>query len=53
VRCRDGVVTLTGLVPWRSSAREIVARVSALDGVVDIVDRLSWSHDDSVMRRSR
>ena len=53
VEVRDGVVTLTGLVPWRSSAREIVDRVSGMDGVVDIVDRLSWSHDDSVMRRSR
>jgi len=53
VEVRDGVVTLTGLVPWRSSAREIVDRVSGMDGVVDIVDRLSWSHDDSIMRRSR
>jgi hypothetical protein len=41
------------MVPWRSSARELVDRVSGVDGVVDVVDRLSWSHDDSVMRRSR
>ena len=48
VEVRDGVVTLTGLVPWRTSAREIVDRVSGMDGVVDVVDRLSWSHDDTV-----
>jgi CBS-domain-containing membrane protein len=48
VQARDGVVTLTGEVPWRSSAREIVDRVRALDGVVDVVDRLSWTHDDTV-----
>jgi len=53
VEIRDGVVTLSGLVPWRSSARELVDRVSGMDGVVDIVDRLSWSHDASVMRRPR
>jgi CBS-domain-containing membrane protein len=53
VEVRDGVVTLSGLVPWRNSARELVDRVSGVDGVVDVVDRLSWSHDDSVMRRSR
>lgn len=45
---RDGVVTLTGLVPWRSSEREIVDRVGTIDGVVDVVDHLSWSHDDTV-----
>ncbi len=48
VEVGDGVVTLAGMVPWRSSAREIVDRVSVLDGVVDVVDRLSWSHDDTV-----
>ncbi|HZD01496.1 MAG TPA: CBS domain-containing protein [Actinomycetes bacterium] len=48
VEVREGVVALSGRVPWRSSAREIVDRVSALDGVVDVVDRLSWAHDDTV-----
>jgi hypothetical protein len=35
-------------VPWRSSKLEIVERVRALDGVVAVVDRLSWTHDDTV-----
>jgi len=48
VEVREGVVVLSGQVPWRSSKLEIVARVSALDGVVDVVDRLSWAHDDTV-----
>lgn len=47
VEVREGVVTLSGRVPWRSSAREIVDRVLALDGVVDVVDRLRWAHDDA------
>ncbi len=46
VEVREGLVTLSGRLPWRSSAREIVDRVRALDGVVDVVDRLSWMHDD-------
>jgi osmotically-inducible protein OsmY len=48
VEVRDGVVTLTGLVPWRSSALELIDRVGGMDGVVEVVDRLSWSHDDTV-----
>jgi CBS-domain-containing membrane protein len=48
VEVRDGVVTLTGLVPWRSSARALVGRLGGMDGVVDVVDRLSWTHDDTV-----
>jgi CBS-domain-containing membrane protein len=48
VEVRDGVVTLAGLLPWRSSARELVDRVGAMDEVVDVVDHLSWSHDDTV-----
>ena len=45
VEVRDGVVALAGLVPWRSGARELVDRVGAMDGVVEVVDRLSWRHD--------
>ncbi len=48
VEVREGVVTLSGRVPWRSSVREIVDRVRALDGVVDAIDRLAWAHDDTV-----
>jgi CBS domain-containing protein len=48
VEVRDGVVTLAGEVSWRSSAREVADRVRVLDGVVDVVDRLSWTHDDTI-----
>jgi CBS domain-containing protein len=48
VEVREGVATLSGRVPWRSSAREIVDRVRALDGVVEVVDHLSWAHDDTI-----
>jgi CBS-domain-containing membrane protein len=48
VEVRDGVATLSGRVPWRSTAREIVDRVRALDGVVAVVDRVSWAHDDAL-----
>jgi hypothetical protein len=47
VGVRDGVVTLSGQVPWRSGAEEIVEGVLAMAGVVDVVDRLSWAHDDT------
>ncbi len=48
VEVREGVVTLSGRVPWRSSAREVIDRVRAMDGVVEVVDRVSWAHDDTV-----
>jgi CBS-domain-containing membrane protein len=48
VEVHEGVVTLSGRVPWRSTAGEIVERVGALDGVVNVVDRLSWVDDDTV-----
>jgi len=48
VDVRDGVVTLSGRVPWRSTAREIIDRVRTLDGAVGVVDRLSWAHDDTI-----
>jgi CBS-domain-containing membrane protein len=48
VEVAEGVVVVSGRVPWRSSKLEIVDRVRALDGVVDVVDRLSWTHDDTV-----
>jgi CBS domain-containing protein len=48
VEVHEGVVTLSGRVPWRSTAGEIVERVGALDGVVSVVDRLSWVDDDTV-----
>ena len=44
----EGVVTLSGKVEWRSLAREIVTRTRAVDGVVGVVDRLKYRHDDTV-----
>ena len=52
VEVHEGVAALSGRVPWRSTAREVVDRVRALDGVVDVVDRLSWSHDDTATSTS-
>lgn len=43
----EGVVTLAGRTPWRSTAREVVDRVRTLDGVVDVIDHLSWTHGES------
>ncbi len=44
----DGVVTLAGQVPRRSLAREIVELVNAIDGVVGVVDELTWAQDDTM-----
>jgi CBS domain-containing protein len=53
VEVLDGMVTLSGRVPWRSTGGEIVDRVSGMDGVVGVVDRLSWAHDDTVGAAAR
>ncbi|MFF0223873.1 CBS domain-containing protein [Streptomyces sp. NPDC004629] len=42
----DGVVTLTGRVERRSDATAVVAVTRRLDGVVDVVDRLTYRLDD-------
>ena len=47
VHVRDGVVTLTGQLERRSLIPIVVSLVHALDGVVDVVDRLSFEVDDS------
>ena len=43
----EGVVTLSGRVELRSRAQEIVTRTRAVEGVVGIVDRLDYQHDDT------
>ncbi|MER7456009.1 CBS domain-containing protein [Micromonospora sp. NPDC126480] len=48
----DGVVTLTGTVESRSLAGLVVERVAEVAGVVEVVDRLGWRHDDSETVRS-
>ncbi|HKP98695.1 MAG TPA: CBS domain-containing protein [Actinomycetes bacterium] len=47
VEVRDGVVTLTGQLERRSLISITVSLVRGLDGVVDVVDRLSFEVDDT------
>jgi CBS-domain-containing membrane protein len=47
VKVRDGVVTLTGQLERRSLIPITVGLVQSLDGVVDVVDRLSFEVDDT------
>jgi CBS-domain-containing membrane protein len=49
VEVRDGVVTLTGQLERRSLIPITVGLVRGLDGVVDVVDRLSFQFDDSTI----
>jgi CBS domain-containing protein len=43
----DGVVTLTGALDTHADAEVAVALVSRIEGVVDVVDQLSWRVPDS------
>jgi len=45
----DGVVTVEGTVDHRVQVPEIVDRIRGLDGTIDVVDRLRWTHDDSIL----
>ena len=49
VEVRDGVVTLTGQLERRSLIPILVSLVCRLDGVVEVVDRLSFEFDDSTI----
>lgn len=49
----EGVVTLTGTVDRRSTARIAVSLTRAFAGVVDVVDGLKWKYDDSEEIRRR
>ncbi|MFC0865563.1 BON domain-containing protein [Sphaerimonospora cavernae] len=48
---RDGVVSVTGSVPERSSADIAVRLMRRVNGVVGVVDRLSWEWDDLRQQR--
>ncbi|MER6085461.1 CBS domain-containing protein [Streptomyces sp. NPDC001833] len=50
VAARDGVVTLTGRLERRSEIPVAVGMTRRLDGVVDVVDRLSYRFDDKHLR---
>lgn len=47
IEVRDGVVTLAGRVERRSTAVIAVSFIQATPGVVDVVDRLSYTVDDT------
>ena len=49
VDVRDGVVTLTGQLERRSLIPITVSLVRGLDGVVDVVDRLTFEVDDKTI----
>ncbi|MFC4119794.1 CBS domain-containing protein [Nonomuraea zeae] len=47
VEADHGVVTLSGWMDRRSDARIALRMAGRVDGVVDVIDKLSWKHDDS------
>jgi osmotically-inducible protein OsmY len=47
VEVRDGVVTLAGRLERSSLIPIVVSLVRGLDGVVEVVDRLSFETDDT------
>jgi osmotically-inducible protein OsmY len=46
VEVTDGVVTLTGELDTRADAEVAVAHTHGVEGVVDVVDRLTWQVQD-------
>jgi CBS-domain-containing membrane protein len=50
VAVTDGVVTLAGRLERRSEAEIAVAMTRQIDGVVAVVDRLTWRLDDTRLR---
>jgi CBS-domain-containing membrane protein len=49
VEVRDGVVTLSGQLERGSLIPIVVGFVRGLDGVVDVIDRLTFEFDDSTI----
>ncbi|WP_079064526.1 CBS domain-containing protein [Streptomyces sp. NRRL F-4489] len=47
VEVSDGTVTLTGALERRSLIPVAVRLCESVDGVVDVIDRLSYEHDDT------
>lgn len=47
VQVKQGVVTLGGQLPCRSDAQITARMTSRVNGVVDVVDHLTWKHDDT------
>jgi CBS domain-containing protein len=53
VEVTDGVVTLTGTVDRRSTAAILARLTGGVPGVVEVVDRLAWKHDDAEEKATR
>jgi CBS domain-containing protein len=54
VEVRDGVVTLSGELDRKSTVSVAVGMTRGVDGVVDVIDRLTFRHDDTAdIRASR
>jgi osmotically-inducible protein OsmY len=49
VEVRDGVVTISGEVETKSLAGITIRLIRAVDGVIDVVDRLTYSSDDATI----
>ncbi|WP_431934327.1 CBS domain-containing protein [Nonomuraea jabiensis] len=47
VEVHQGVVTLSGWMSRRSEALLAVRLAAVVDGVVDVIDKLRWKHDDT------
>lgn len=51
VEVRDGVVTLSGRLASKGLIPLTVALTQSIDGVVDVIDELSYERDDTVLDR--
>ncbi|WP_235557991.1 CBS domain-containing protein [Sphaerimonospora mesophila] len=51
ITVRDGVVTVAGTIPERSSADIAIRLIRRVNGVVDVVNRLCWDWDDLRQQR--
>jgi CBS domain-containing protein len=47
VKVTDGVVTLSGTVDRRSTAAILARLTGSVPGVLEVVSRLAWTHDDT------
>lgn len=50
VTVKDGVVTLSGQMDARSDAQITARMASRVNGVVDVIDKLTWKEDDTKIR---
>jgi CBS domain-containing protein len=47
VQVTDGVVTLAGTVDRRSTASILIRLTEGVPGVIEVITRLKWAHDDT------